>query len=300
MNTALKYIVGLLALFTAQSLMADERPQIVAVNYPLAYFAERLIGDDADINFPVPQDVDPSFWRPGIADISAAQAADLILLNGASFATWIDRVSLPRSRLVNTSSALTDAFIQTESITHSHGDGGEHSHEGVASYLWLDPTLAKGQAEAIAAAIARRDLAPANDIYARLERLGVELDALDSATRDSLAPLSDTAMIATHPRYQYFARRNGLTIASLEWDAGAAPTKEELADLTSLMTETDARILIWEAEPPQAALQATQELGLVNVVFPTMVHAPSDVDYLDAFEASVTDLIEAAGQISTN
>ena len=128
---------------------AQERPLVVTVNYPIQYFASRLVEDDAEVRFPVPEGIDPSFWRPTIADISSIQSADLILLNGAGFATWIDRVSLPRSKTVDTSAEVRDRFISTETITHSHGDGGEHSHEGIASYIWLDPSIAIAQAEAI-------------------------------------------------------------------------------------------------------------------------------------------------------
>ena len=152
------------ACLTALAAAAQDRPRIVAVNGALTYFAEQLAGDAAEVAFPVPEGVDPSFWRPSIADISAIQEADLILLNGASFATWIDRVSLPRSRVVNTSAAIEERFIVTESITHSHGDGGEHSHEGLAAYTWLDPTLAIAQAEAVAGALVARGLMPAGEL----------------------------------------------------------------------------------------------------------------------------------------
>ena len=138
----LRLFVTCLAFLAATALIAEDRKHIVVVNYALQYFAERLTEGSVDVDFPVPRDVDPAFWRPAIADISRIQSADLILLNGAGFATWIDRVSLPRARVVNTSAAIEDKFIVTESITHSHGEGGAHSHEGLASYLWLDPSLA--------------------------------------------------------------------------------------------------------------------------------------------------------------
>ena len=201
---------ALLAVF-ATTAAAQDRPQVIAVSQALQDLAQRLLAEDADVVFPVPDGTDPSFWRPSIADISTEQSADLILLNGAGFATWIDRVSLPRGRLVNTSDGITDRFIVTESITHSHGDGGEHSHEGLASYTWLDPTLAIAQAEAIAAAILARDLAEADEVEARLAKLTSDLTTLDATARDVLQDVQNVAMIATHPRYQYFARRYGLS-----------------------------------------------------------------------------------------
>lgn len=285
--------IAVLVIFAAAA-VAGDRPRIVTVNYPLQYFAERLAGDAAEVTFPVPNGVDPSFWRPSVADISAIQSADLILLNGAGFATWIDRVSLPRSKIVNTTAALQDRFITTESVTHSHGDGGEHTHDGFAAFTWLDPTLAIAQAEAVAAAIAGRDLAPPDAVYARLTELRSELEDLDAAAMAALAPARDIAMIATHPRYQYLARRYGLTIDALEWEAGAMPSAEELTTLETRASETGARVIIWEAEPPQAAKDAVTALGLESATFAPLAHRDGSADFAASFRAAVDALSESA------
>lgn len=289
MMRGLRYLLAAgLLLMATDAAMAQERARVVAVNYPLQYLAERLLGDAAEVVFPVPKDVDPSFWRPSIADISMIQSADLILLNGAGFSSWVDRVSLPRAKLVNTSAAIEEQFITTQSITHSHGAGGEHSHEGVASYVWLDRTLAMSQAKVIAMAITDRGLAPAEEVAARLAALLSELVALDEQTQAALQPLRDVAFIATHPRYQYFARRYGLSIASLEWDAGAIPDETQMAELALFAESTQPRILIWEAEPSAAAFERTQDLGLVNIVFAPLAHGTSEADFIAAFTQAIS------------
>ena len=288
----LNVAVGLLLLSAGASL-AQDRPRIVTVNYALQYFAERLVGEAAEVEFPVPQGVDPSFWRPSIADISEIQSADLILLNGAGFATWVDRVTLPRSKTVNTSAAIEDQFIVTESITHSHGDGGEHSHEGLATYTWLDPTLAMAQADAIASALTSRQIAPVEDIETQLEALRADLTVLDTEAKAALATLQGVAIIATHPRYQYYARRYDLTVSSLEWEAGAIPTEAQLANLEVLVRDTEAQIIVWEAEPPIEAFEATAALGLRNVVFPPFANAVGDKNPLQTFSDAVSALSNA-------
>jgi zinc transport system substrate-binding protein len=35
---------------------------VITVNYPLAYFAERILGDAGRVSFPAPADVDPAYW----------------------------------------------------------------------------------------------------------------------------------------------------------------------------------------------------------------------------------------------
>jgi zinc transport system substrate-binding protein len=291
----ISFAASLAALVLSASMaLAQDKPRIVAVNYPLQYFAERLLGESAEVIYQVPDGVDPSFWRPSVADISTIQSADLILLNGAGFATWTSKVSLPRSKLVDTSRGLEDRFIATASITHSHGDGGEHSHEGVASYTWLDLSLAASQAQAIADAIKARSLADSDAVDERMAELSEELKRLHTAARSSLEGVADTVFIATHPRYQYLARAYGLEILALEWDAGAMPDDEDLAELETLKNESGATVLIWDAEPPAAAIDAANSLGLESVVFPPMAVPPSRTNLPERFEASVEALADAA------
>lgn len=287
---------SVLFVFAGAGAWAQDGPRVVSVNYPLQYFAQQLLGDAAKVDFLVPADVDPSFWRPSVADISAIQATDLILLNGAGFATWVDRVSLPRAKLVDTSAVFESDYILTESITHSHGEGSEHSHEGIASYTWLDPSLAAAQAEAIAAAVIARGIGPEDDVRARLAGLRVALAALDAQAAVQLADVAEVPMIATHPRYQYFARRYGLSIAALEWDAGAMPNDADIATLRALIAQTGAQVLIWEAAPPAGAFEITAELGLENVVFPTLAQGVEGVAFPEAFAKAVNALSEAASR----
>jgi len=144
---------------------------IYTVNYPLAYFAERIGGDLVEVHFPAPGDEDPAFWSPDADTISAYQGADLILLNGAGYAKWVDRAALPSSRVVNTSGGFTEQFLPIEgTVTHSHGPEGEHEHGDLAFTTWLDPELAIQHAQAIEAAISvlRPDDEP--EIRQRMER----------------------------------------------------------------------------------------------------------------------------------
>ena len=123
---------------------------IYAVNYPLKYFAERIAGEHAKVVFPAPADEDPAFWTPDPDTIGAFQKADLILLNGAGYEKWIERASLPASKLVDTSVAMESSYVPLdEGVVHTHGPEGEHSHKGWAFTTWLDPMIAIGQAQAV-------------------------------------------------------------------------------------------------------------------------------------------------------
>jgi len=84
------------------------------VNYPLQYFAERIGGELVSVEFPGPVDEDPAFWSPDAETVSAYQQADRILLNGAGYAHWVQRVTLPASKLIDTSAGFRERYIQVE------------------------------------------------------------------------------------------------------------------------------------------------------------------------------------------
>ena len=54
---------------------SDDGPlSVFAVNYPLAWFAERIGGEHVRVHFPAPPDVDPAFWTPDAETVAAIDA----------------------------------------------------------------------------------------------------------------------------------------------------------------------------------------------------------------------------------
>lgn len=290
-------IAATLGAATALPAMAQDRPVVAASNYPLAYFAERLGKGVVDVVFPIPADVDPSFWRPAISDIAAIQSADLIALNGAGFATWPTKASLPRSRTVDTSAGFSDRFIKTETVTHSHGDGGEHSHTGVASYTWLDFELAAAQATALSEAMIRQMPDDAGIITGNHDTLLAELAALDTRAMEVGAGAEGLTIITSHPRYQYFAAAYGLTAVALEWDAMTEPTDAQWDALQAVIADTQAGLFIWEAAPTAASRERLAGLGIKDVVFPPMANRGDDPDFIVAMTESLEALDAALAQV---
>ncbi|MDX2500348.1 MAG: zinc ABC transporter substrate-binding protein, partial [Deltaproteobacteria bacterium] len=153
-----KLIIGMtFAFLVIHSSVAAEKMTVYVVNYPLQYFAERIGGEHVKVVFPAPAGIDPAYWMPDAKTISDYQQADLILLNGTNYARWVNRVTLPRFRMVNTSAGFKDKYMEAaEILTHSHGSGGEHAHEALAFTTWIDFSLAASQAKATARALGRK------------------------------------------------------------------------------------------------------------------------------------------------
>lgn len=278
---------------TGPDAAAQERVQVYAVNYPVSYFAARVGGDAAIVVFPAPPERDPAFWKPTIAEIGAFQQADLIVLSGAGYAQWTTKTSLPRRALLDPSAGFADQFISTKTVTHSHGTAGEHSHTGVASHVWLDLSFAERQAEAIAERLKRLRPEAADAIDARLQALAADLQTLDAAFRSLGDAFAQTPLIASHPRYQYFSRRYGFDVRSVEWDPSEQPTDAQWAALDALVAERPASSMIWEAPPLAEVEAALADRGLSVIVVDTVANQPQSGDFLDALRANL-DALRAA------
>lgn len=294
-------IILLLALYSCQVVLAEDKLQVYTVNYPLAYFAERIAGDLAQVTFPVPPDVDPAFWMPNPETIAAYQAADLILLNGAGYAKWTAKVSLPRSRTADTSREFRDAYIQTsDGIAHSHGPGGEHSHGGVAFTTWPDLSLAARQAEAVARAVTRRRPEAKEQIDRNLELLQRDLLQLDERIAETSRTDPGRPLLASHPVYQYLARRYGLNLRSVMWEPEEVPSESQWSELEGILRDHPAMWMIWEGEPAHESIERLRALGVESVVVNPSANRPSSGDFLTVMTENARSLDLIFGQVSSD
>jgi zinc transport system substrate-binding protein len=274
------------------------KPVLAPTNYPLAYFTERMAGDFAEILYEIPADVDPAFWKPTDAQISAIQKADLIIINGATYEKWSVTTSLPDDKIVDTSLAFADSLIEIESsITHSHGNEGEHSHGGTAFTTWLDLKQASQQATAIKEALTATFPDHADSINKAYLKLTKDLIDLHEEMEKAAAALATKTFLASHPIYQYFSRAYGLKIHTLLWEPEMELTPNALAKLKKLQQKHPAaKTFIWEGNPTDGHIPTLEKLGLKSIIItPSFSKPGADTDFLQAMRNNL-EALKSAGE----
>lgn len=284
-------ILLLVIVFSVQPGTASEPLNVYVVNYPLKYFAERIGGEHVRVEFPVPADVDPAYWNPDLANIAAYQKADLILLNGAGYAGWVAKVSLPRSKMADTSKKFKDRYISTQgALTHSHGGAGQHAHEDLAFTTWLDLTLAARQAEAVALALGRKRPELRDTFQRGYNALAGELMDLDQRIQAIVSQKPSMPLIVSHPVYDYFARRYELNIENLHWEPDQIPDGEQWRALEAILARHPARWLIWEGRPVQASVDGLKSHGVDSIVYDPCGNVPDQGDFMTVMKQNVENL----------
>jgi zinc transport system substrate-binding protein len=280
----------------SSNLRADKQdkyktPRVFAVNYPLAYFAERIGGKHVEVHFPAPRDVDPAFWQPDAETVVEYQTADLILLNGADYAKWIKRASLPLSRVVNTTLGISDQYIRIENdVTHQHGPSGEHTHAGNAFTTWLDFRIAIEQARAVYDALVKLMPNQRTELEANLSALVKDLKALDAAIERIVSQGRGQPLFVSHPVYQYLTRRYGLNVKSVDWEPNMMPDEESWAEFEKLLAAHPAKWMIWEGAPNEKVVNRLANFGITSVVFAPAGNTPVEGDFLSVMRGDVEQL----------
>jgi zinc transport system substrate-binding protein len=270
---------------------SSDKLVIYTVNYPLKYFAERIAGEHAEVVFPAPADVDPAYWMPDAKTIADYQKADFIIINGAHYAKWIEKVTLPQSKMINTSRKFRDRYIRLEkAVTHSHGSEGAHAHEDAAFTIWLDLELAAQQAREIEKALSRKKPELRNvfqENYVELER---DLVALDSDIKDIVSKEQGRPLIASHPVYDYLARRYSLNIRSVHWEPDEIPGIEQWIELKEILKNHPSQWMLWESSPLNESVEKLESMGMKSMIFAPYGNVPEQGDFITLMKANVENL----------
>jgi len=294
MNLSLRKILIItvvIFLFAINSSEAADKLTVYVVNYPLQYFAQRIGGEHVNVVFPAPADFDPAYWVPDTKTISDYQQADLILLNGAGYAKWINKVTLPRFRMLNTSAGFKDQYMESaEILTHSHGSEGEHAHESLAFTTWIDFSLAARQAKSIAEALSRKRPEMKGAFQKNFQELEQDLLELDRNLKTLVSKNPSRPLVVSHPVYDYFTRRYGLNIKSVHWEPDEIPTHEQMLELNRILKEHPAKWMIWEGLPTKKSVERLHAIGVESLVFDPCGNKPDQGDFLDVMQQNFANL----------
>lgn len=190
----------------------SEPVTIAVTSYPLLAMAEEMAGSAADVELIVDGESSSPDWKPTPDAIRKMQQATRILISGGDYEPWLQRVTVPRSRLVDTAEGYYSEFIRIpDAVIHQHGPDGSHSHPGVVWATWLDPRLAVSQLERTRDVLVKvlpdssAEIRQAADgLSAELGRVELRLEEIATSTADQ-----KITVLGDAPVYQYLVQRLG-------------------------------------------------------------------------------------------
>lgn len=258
----------------------------------LQAFATRIVGDKGRVVPIVGPGQDPATWTPSAEAIRILQAADRVVLQGAAYEEWAERVSLPSRRTIRTADAVRERWIRYRTVrSHSHGDGEVHEHDGVDGHTWMDPALALAQATRIHASLLR-DWPEHKATYdAGLTALAAVLAPLDARLKALPALPENTHVHTSQPFYGYLAERLAWSLQEHDLAPTADVDDYLLEPLKLALKQAPGSVMLWHAEPTEALREGlTQHLGMTSLVIDPCLVPDAERSILERMEGNVTRL----------
>lgn len=246
-------------------------------SFPVDWLVRRLAPPEAVVTLIAPRGEDPPSWQPPGPTVEGLQRADLIVAHGAGYEAWMATSLLPADRVVFAAEGLP--LIELAGDTHQHGASAPHRHAGTDPHAWSDPLAYLHEAGVIAEALRARRPAQAEAVSQREAALRQQLQSLDAELAAAWAPLAGLPLSASHPAFNYVARRYGLSITSFGFDPEAPPSPEALAEWAT-WSAGGGRHLLWEAQPSPAVLAAFPPTAVHVVLDPLEQPAGERYDYI--------------------
>ncbi len=236
------------------------RPRVAASFYPLYFFASQIAGDKVVVYNITPAGAEPHDYEPTTQDMARIEDSQLVILNGGKLEAWGDKI---KDTLRGTGTII---IIVGEAFANRNA-----AEEGSAArdpHVWLDPLLAKNEADAIAHGLQKAD--PGNAAYykARVKELESRLDNLHTKFAAGLSNCQKKDIITSHAAFGYLASRYGLNqIAISGLSPDEEPPPQKLAAVADFVRVRDIKYIFFESlASPKLSETIARETGAQTLV----------------------------------
>jgi len=274
--------------------------------YPLEDFTRKIGGPHVDVTNVVPPGTEPHDFELSARDMVKLSRADLFVYNGAGMESWADKVvkqlDPERTLVVETTKGLP--LLEMGETGHQHEGKEEtgHSHAGIDPHVWLDPSLAKRQAQAIRDALVKIDPKHQADYRKNYDKLAQDMDNLDREYQEMVKKAPKKEFAVSHDAFGYLAHRYGLEpIAISGLSPSDEPSPQELKEIVHEVKEHEVEVIMFEtlvsgktAEVVRQELKA-EALVLNPLEGLTEAELKKGMDYFSVMRKNKENLAKALG-----
>lgn len=279
-----------------QAASSTDPVKIFTTVYPLQFFAERIAGEEAEVESLLPPGSDSHTYEPTSKDVMAIAEADAFIMNGAGLEAYAEKIA-EAVKAEDVTVVEAAEGIELNEGDHDHDHGEDHDHGDHDPHVWLDPIRSIELAENIKNVLVElkpEEEALFNENY---ETLKADLEALDQEFETELEATSGNHFIVSHAAYGYWEEAYGVHQIAV---SGLSPTQEpsqkELQTIVETAKEYGLKHVFFEQNiTTKIAGVVRDEIGaetlrLHNLSVLTDEDIENDEDYFSLMRNNLTQL----------
>jgi zinc/manganese transport system substrate-binding protein len=273
-------MVLLLASCQTSSTRYQNGKKTIVVTYSiLGALVKDLVGTDANVIVLIPNGQDPHEWAPSAKDIETLNKADLIIQNGLSLESGLQK-TLAQATQQGVKTFIASDYITVRKVGQVEGipGGGPDQMVGTADpHLWTDPLTMK-QVVAALAEYLKNNMGLDETVGAH--QLGNQLDSLNNeiVSLVNTLPAANRKLVTGHDSLGYFGVRYGFKLVGAiipSLTSQAEVSAADLAALKTLIEDNQVKAIFTElGTPPVIAQTIGLETGVKVVELSTHILPP--------------------------
>lgn len=298
--TALALTASACSAFDDGGASADDGVTVAAAFYPLAYVAERVAGDHADVELLTQPGKEPHDLELDVNETAEIAGADLVVFEDGFQPAVDDAVEQNAEGVALDAVDVVDLVPVEESHEeHAEHEGEEeHDHGDADPHFWQDPLRVADLGDAVAEELAEIDSDNADDYRANAADLRSDLEELDGQFTAGLADCERDTIVVSHDAFGYLEKYDVHIAPLVGLSPDAEPTPAVLGDLQELINEEGITTVFSEPLEPALVEGLAADLDLTTATLDPiegLADATSDEDYLSLMQNNLDAIREANG-----
>jgi zinc/manganese transport system substrate-binding protein len=277
--------LGLILTTAPNTHAADGKLSVVAAENFYGDVARQIGGDDVAVASVMSNpDQDPHLFETTPSTVRQIAAAQVVILNGADYDPWMDKLLKASPRPSRT------AIVVADLVGKKAGDN---------PHLWYDPSTMPAVAKALAEAFVKADPAHKERYATRLKTFLASLKPIDDKIAAIRGKFAGTTVTASEPVFGYMANALGLKMRNESFQLSimndTEPSARDVAVFQDDLKGHKVRVMFYNKQASNKAVQTLVDLAhasKIPVVGVTET-APPNLSYQEWMLGELNDTAKA-------
>lgn len=299
----------LLSFVIASSLVTSALAELnVMTSFSILEDIAHNIGKDkVTITSMVKRNQDPHGYDPSFSDIQNLYKADLLIVNGLNFESWLNRATQQanfKGEIITVSKGVKTIHLEDDGDEDHHG----HDHGDIDPHIWQNPLNGIIMAENITQAFIAKD--PDNKAFyeKNFEAYSQQLRDLDNQIMENLQnnPSQPLKGIVLHDSFRYFTERYPMQFFPiLDAHSISEPSVKTFAGIQKLINDNQIPVIFAESmEQNRFITTVVTDYNIVNggqLISDTILNFGKACDsYIGILECNVKTIDQAFEAVRSN
>lgn len=298
--TALALVAAGCGAFDEGGANADDGVTVAAAFYPLAYVAEQVAGEHADVQLLTQPGTEPHDLELNVGTTADITSADLVVFEHGFQPAVDDAVEQNAEGETVDAAEVVDLIPVEESHDEheEHAGEEEHEHGDLDPHFWQDPLRVADLGDAVAEKLAEIDPDHADDYTANAEALRGDLENLDEQFATGLADCERDTIVVSHDAFGYLEKYDLHLAPLVGLSPDAEPTAAVIGEVQELIREEGITTVFSEPLEPDLVAGVAADLDLeTGTLDPIegLTDATAGEDYRSLMESNLEAIRQANG-----